>query len=176
MKKYFTHFLMLVVLFIVVWFWMRQGSYVDNSHKFLPLIIALISIYFAFKQFRLKVTIDKIQAFANYPETSRHVIRVGKLLDMASSGNIENQINRNNIEKDETLYESVLFILGFCDDIAGGIKLGIIDENMAKKLQGTFILRMSEGLIPYIKEVQDSRGEQSYINLMRLYRKWNKNN
>jgi len=174
MKKYFIDFPLIGLLFLVFLYWGIQGPSVENFRKYLPLIVAIISIYMALKQFRLRVTIDKIQGFTVSPETSQHVIRVFKFIDMANSGSSEKSININDIEKDETLYASILFLLGFCDDLAGGIKIGIIDEKLARKLQGGFMIRIYKKLKPYIEEVDALRKRPTYPNLMEISSNWDK--
>lgn len=171
MKARLTDYFLLVLLLLVVGCWIIQGASVENLIKVLPMMAAIASAYVAIRHFRLKTTLDKVQAITLAPTASEHIVRVLKYIDKTNSN--EETINRDSIESDDKLFTSVIFLLGFSDDLAVAILKGIVDEAITREMIGSFIIRMFNNLRTYIEEVDELRGIQCYPNLTMLSLKWN---
>jgi hypothetical protein len=115
---------------------------------------------------------DKINSIIYSPGAYGHISRVIKFIYEEKDGQRTHVVNKQTIEKDEELFTSVQFILGFIDDFAIAIMNGIADELLIKNSMGDFIGRISKELQPYINEVDKLYGKSSYPYLMALSSKW----
>jgi len=170
MKARLINLILAVLLLLVVVCWIMQGARIGDSMPVLAITAAIVSAFVAARHFRLKATLDKVQAITLAPAANEHIVRVLEYIDKTNSND---EINRDHIESDEALFRSVTFILGFSDDLAIGIMWDIVDEGLAKVLIGNLMVRMFENLRPYIEEVDAVRGKPCYPNLTALCLKWN---
>lgn len=170
MKKNLIYYILSILLISLIICWYFQGRISNNQIGYIAILVAIISAFFAYKQFKLTITLDKVQAITLIPEASAHIVRVNKFLQK-NKDTVQN-ICRRKVENDNELYASVNFILGFFDDLAVAIKNDIIDERLVKESMGKFLKDTSEGLSPYISELEQFKEEQVYRNLNWLQKRW----
>lgn len=172
MKNNIIYFIIFILFSFVLFVWCLQENR-TNDLGFITLLFAIISALLAIRQFKLNVTLNKLNALTINPESSKYIVRINNYLNKIYQTNQNKlKVSKEDIEKDNDLNISVNFILGFFDDIAIGIKRGIISERLTKEITGTYILKLIRGFMPYLHELDNLYKDKHYTNLLWLYSKW----
>lgn len=160
------------MVFITIACWVTADKPGELTWKALSIIAVIISAYLTFLHFRVKATVDKINAVTLSPDASMFIIRVLKFIDPNQTGPRTQKINKENIEKDDELFSAVNYLLGFGDDLAIAINNGVISEALTKEMIGSFVVKIYKGLRPYIEAVDNYHTESKYPNLTELSLRW----
>lgn len=174
MKKNLSIVILYVFMFALIILWYFQGRPSNKYLEYLTLFFASISALFAIRQFRLSVTFNKLNALTINPESSKYVVRINNYLNSVKIKNPIKTVCKTEIENDNELNISIHFILGYFDDIAVGIKNGTISEKLTKEITGTYIIKITNGLKPYIDDLDEYYNDEHYTNLIWLSKKWGK--
>jgi len=172
LKKHKFDFLFFSLFSIPILFWVFHDKTLDITWNALSIITIIASLYFTFLHFRIKLTLDKINAVTLSPEVSKYVVLVIKFIDKEKKENRTQLINEEIIEEDLELFTAVNFLLGFGDDLSIAIMNGFIEESLAKEMIGRFINRLYNGLWPYIESGDNISNKSRYPNFITLQRRW----
>jgi hypothetical protein len=138
----------------------------------LAIIVALTSLYITTKHFKLKSTLNKIQSLTLNPDAARHVAMVLAFINKTKAPGSDVSITRESIEIDPDLFASVIYLLGFGDDVAMAIDKNLVNKRLVKDMLGDLLVRVGRDMIPYINEVRDEKGDV-YTALLAMCERWN---
>ena len=157
---------MLVLVAIVAILLIINAETVGEFTEILAIVTAIVSVLITMWIFRLKFTLDKIQSLTLNPDAARYVVTVLVFIDSDVS------ITRESVETDKELFASVIYLLGFGDDLAIAIDKHLVDERLTKDMIGGLLVRVSKSMIPYIKELRKTKGDDVYQALLAMYERW----
>ena len=128
------------------------------------IVTSIVSVLITIWLFRLKFTLDRIQSLTLNPDAARRIVTVLVFIDSDVS------ITRESVETNEELFASVIYLLGFGDDLAIAIDKHLVDERLANDMIGGLLVRVSKSMIPYIKELHKTKGDVYQALLARCER------
>lgn len=177
--KYFNsryNTLLLISFFILIgaaafaqFMWGAQHKMYSSVIYYVIGLITVMSFFIVNYQFRLQATFSKLPLSRLSSHIREFQVEIIRLLEGKSIGICKAEIEKEGNEK---IFQAVLFFLGAYDDIAVGVVEGILDERLVRKLQGNFMIKLYNSLMPYLKELSKGKPAAGYPGFEALMIKW----